>query len=301
MRKKKKFSKRTKWAYIFVAPAMLVLTIFVFVPVIASFFLSFTEYDGISSPKIVGLKNYINILFNDPLFWKAVKNTLVYVIVTVPLGIGVSLLVSLALYQKIKFSSLFRTGFFLPTVTSIAAVSVVWRWIYAGDKYGFLNFVLTKLGITSMLQDWLMQPSTTLPAIIVMSIWGGVGYNSIILLSGLQSIPDSIFEAAKIDGVSVWEKFWYITLPMLKPVMLFLVIMSTINSFQVFEQVYIMASSTEYFGGVLYSALTIVPYLYERAFKRFMLGYASALAYLLFIIIFIFTLIYMKISKFYEE
>jgi len=301
MRKKKKFSKRTKWAYIFVAPAMLVLTIFVFVPVIASFFLSFTEYDGIYSPKIVGLKNYINILFNDPLFWKAVKNTLVYVIVTVPLGIGVSLLVSLALYQKIKFSSLFRTGFFLPTVTSIAAVSVVWRWIYAGDKYGFLNFVLTKLGITSMLQDWLMQPSTTLPAIIVMSIWGGVGYNSIILLSGLQSIPDSIFEAAKIDGVSVWEKFWYITLPMLKPVMLFLVIMSTINSFQVFEQVYIMTSSTEYFGGVLYSALTIVPYLYERAFKRFMLGYASALAYLLFIIIFIFTLIYMKISKFYEE
>jgi len=301
MRKKKKFSKRTKWAYIFVAPAMLVLTIFVFVPVIASFFLSFTEYDGIYSPKIVGLKNYINILFNDPLFWKAVKNTLVYVIVTVPLGIGVSLLVSLALYQKIKFSSLFRTGFFLPTVTSIAAVSVVWRWIYAGDKYGFLNFVLTKLGITSMLQDWLMQPSTTLPAIIVMSIWGGVGYNSIILLSGLQSIPDSIFEAAKIDGVSALEKFWYITLPMLKPVMLFLVIMSTINSFQVFEQVYIMASSTEYFGGVLYSALTIVPYLYERAFKRFMLGYASALAYLLFIIIFIFTLIYMKISKFYEE
>jgi multiple sugar transport system permease protein len=301
MRKKKKFSKRTKWAYIFVAPAMLVLTIFVFVPVIASFFLSFTEYDGISSPKIIGLKNYINILFNDPLFWKAVKNTLVYVIVTVPLGIGVSLLVSLALYQKIKFSSLFRTGFFLPTVTSIAAVSVVWRWIYAGDKYGFLNFVLTKLGIISIVQDWLMQPSTTLPAIIVMSIWGGVGYNSIILLSGLQSIPDSIFEAAKIDGVSVWEKFWYITLPMLKPVMLFLVIMSTINSFQVFEQVYIMASSTEYFGGVLYSALTIVPYLYERAFKRFMLGYASALAYLLFIIIFIFTLIYMKISKFYEE
>jgi len=301
MRKKKKFSKRTKWAYIFVAPAMLVLTIFVFVPVIASFFLSFTEYDGIYSPKIIGLKNYINILFNDPLFWKAVKNTLVYVIVTVPLGIGVSLLVSLALYQKIKFSSLFRTGFFLPTVTSIAAVSVVWRWIYAGDKYGFLNFVLTKLGIISMVQDWLMQPSTTLPAIIVMSIWGGVGYNSIILLSGLQSIPDSIFEAAKIDGVSAWEKFWYITLPMLKPVMLFLVIMSTINSFQVFEQVYIMASSTEYFGGVLYSALTIVPYLYERAFKRFMLGYASALAYLLFIIIFIFTLIYMKISKFYEE
>jgi multiple sugar transport system permease protein len=301
MRKKKKFSKRTKWAYIFIAPAMLILTIFVFVPVIASFFLSFTEYDGISSPKIVGLKNYINILFNDPLFWKAVKNTLVYVIVTVPLGIGVSLLVSLALYQKIKFSSLFRTGFFLPTVTSIAAVSVVWRWIYAGDKYGFLNFVLTKLGITSMLQDWLMQPSTTLPAIIVMSIWGGVGYNSIILLSGLQSIPDSIFEAAKIDGASALERFWYITLPMLKPVMLFLVIMSTINSFQVFEQVYIMASSTEYFGGVLYSALTIVPYLYERAFKRFMLGYASALAYLLFIIIFIFTLIYMKISKFYEE
>jgi len=301
MRKKRKFTKRTKWAYIFIAPSMIILTIFVFIPVIASFFLSFTEYDGISPPKIIGLKNYITIIFKDPLFWKAVKNTLFYVIFTVPLGIAVSLLVSLALYQRIKFSALFRTGFFLPTVTSIAAVSVVWRWIYAGDRYGFLNYVLTKLGVISVIQDWLMQPSTTLPAIIVMSIWGGVGYNSIILLSGLQSIPDSIFEAAKIDGVSSWEKFWYITLPMLKPVMLFLVIMSTINSFQVFEQVYIMTSSTEYFGGVLYSALTIVPYLYERAFKRFMLGYASALAYLLFVIIFVFTLIYMKISKFYEE
>ncbi|MCS7231209.1 MAG: sugar ABC transporter permease [Elusimicrobiota bacterium] len=296
----RKFKKQLI-SYLFILPAFLILTIFVFIPVIASFFLSFTEYDGISPPKLVGFKNYINILFNDKLFWKAVFNTIYYVIFTVPLGIACSLVVAMALFQKIKFSTFFRTGFFLPTVTSVAAISVVWRWIYAGDRYGLLNYVLTKLGILAVLQDWLMQPSTTLPAIILMSIWGGIGYNTIILLAGLQSIPDSVFEAAKIDGATSWERFWYIILPMLKPVMIFLVIMSTINSFQVFEQVYIMASTTEYFGGVLYSALTIVPYLYERAFKRFMLGYASALAYLLFAIIFVITLIYMKISKFYEQ
>lgn len=298
--KKNKFKKQLI-SYLFILPAFLILTIFVFVPVVASFFLSFTEYDGISPPKIVGLKNYINILLNDRLFWKAVFNTLYYVVFTVPIGIACSLLVAMALYQKIKFSALFRTGFFLPTVTSVAAISVVWRWIYSGDRYGLLNYILTKLGILATLQDWLLQPSTTLPAIIVMSIWGGIGYNTIILLAGLQSIPDSVLDASKIDGAAPWERFWYIILPMLKPVMLFLVIMSTINSFQVFEQVYIMASTTEYFGGVLYSALTIVPYLYERAFKRFLLGYASALAYLLFAIIFVITLIYMKISKFYEQ
>lgn len=298
---KKNKLKKQLISYLFILPAFLILTIFVFVPVVASFFLSFTEYDGISPPKIVGLKNYINILFNDRLFWKAVFNTIYYVVFTVPIGIACSLLVAMALYQKIKFSTLFRTGFFLPTVTSVAAISVVWRWIYSGDRYGLLNYILTKLGILATLQDWLLQPSTTLPAIIVMSIWGGIGYNTIILLAGLQSIPDSVFEASKIDGATSWERFWYIILPMLKPVMLFLVIMSTINSFQVFEQVYIMASTTEYFGGVLYSALTIVPYLYERAFKRFLLGYASALAYLLFAIIFTITLIYMKISKFYEQ
>mgnify|MGYP001773030738 CR=1 FL=1 len=300
MSKKKKIKKYFV-SYLFILPAMLVLTIFVFLPVLASFFLSFTEYDGISAPKLIGLKNYITILTHDKLFWKAIFNTVYYVLFTVPIGIACSMLVALALYQKIKFSTLFRTGYFLPTVTSIAAISVVWRWIYAGDKYGLLNYILTKLGVLATLQDWLMQPSTTLPAIIVMSIWGGVGYNTIILLAGLQSIPDSVFEASKIDGATPWERFWYVTLPMLKPVMVYLVIMSTINSFQVFDQVYIMTSSTEYFGGVLYSALTIVPYLYERAFKRFMLGYASALAYLLFAVIFIITLIYMKLSKFYEE
>ncbi len=300
MKKKKKFKKYLT-SYLFILPAFLILTIFVFLPVLASFFLSFTEYDGISAPKLIWFKNYINILIQDKLFWKAVFNTVYYVVFTVPFGIACSILVALALNQKIKFNTIFRTGFFLPTVTSIAAISVVWRWIYAGDKYGLLNYILTKLGILTILQDWLMQPSTTLPAIIVMSIWGGIGYNTIILLAGLQSIPDSVIEAARIDGATAWERFWYVTLPMLKPVMVYLVIMSTINSFQVFDQVYIMTSSTEYFGGVLYSALTIVPYLYERAFKRFMLGYASALAYLLFTIIFIITLIYMKVSKFYEE
>lgn len=296
-----KYLKKTKYSYLFITPAFGILTIFVFIPVIASFFLSFTQYDGVSPPKWVGLNNYLTILTQDRLFWKSVINTIIYTIFVVSIGISLSLCVALALYQKIKFSAFFRTGFFLPTVTSIAAISVVWRWLYAGDRCGLLNYILTRIGVLVQIQDWLMQPSTTLPAIMIMSIWGGIGYNTIILLAGLQSIPDSIYDAASIDGTTSWQKFRYIILPMLRPVMFFLIIMSTINSFQVFEQVYIMTGATEYFGGVLYSALTIVPYLYERGFKRFMLGYASAIAYLLFTIIFIVTIIYMKKSKFYEQ
>lgn len=296
-----RYIKKTKYSYLFIAPAVTVLTVFVFLPVIASLLLSFTEYDAITSPKWVGAKNYLTVITQDKLFWKSLVNTIVYVIFVVSIGISCSICVALALFQKIKFSALFRTIFFLPTVTSTAAISVVWRLLYAGDRYGFLNYILSRVGILAQNQDWLMQPSTILPAIIVMSIWGGIGYKTIILLAGLQSIPQSVYDAASIDGTTPWQKFRYVTLPMLRPVMLFLVVMSIISSFQVFEQVYIMTGATEYFGGVLYSGLTIVAYLYERGFKRLMLGYASAIAYILFAIIFVITLVQLKISKFYEQ
>jgi multiple sugar transport system permease protein len=188
-----------------------------------------------------------------------------------------------------------RTVYFLPTITAVVAISVIWKWLYAGEKYGLVNFAIMKMGFQPV--DWLTNPKTTLPAIMIMSIWGGLGQNFIIFLAGLQGIPRTVYEAAEIDGVSRWQNFWHITLPLLRPVMVFVVLMSVISSFQVFDQVYILTQGTEYVGGVLHSALTIVTYLYERGFQRFMMGYASAIAYLLFLAIFSLTLVNMRLLK----
>jgi len=286
---------KMKYSYLFILPVLIVVTVFVFIPVIASLCLSFTEYDVINPPRFVGLKNYATLLFRDPLFWKSVANTCYYVGVVVPFGMCLALALAVLINRIKRFVAFFRTVYFLPMVTSVVAVSVVWKWLYAGDKYGLMNFFLTKLGAQPV--DWLMNPNTTLPAIIVMSIWAGLGYNLLIFLAGLQNIPDFLYEAADIDGASTWQKFMNITIPMLKPTTMFVLIMSTITSFQVFEQVYIMTQGTEYTGGVLHCALTVVSYLYERGFQRFMMGYASAIAYLLFVIIFVLTIVYYRFFK----
>jgi len=286
-----------KAGYLFIAPALLIITVFVFIPIFASLYLSFTDYDVLSAPRWVGLKNFTTLLFDDPLFWKAVQNTVLFVLGTVPTGIVLALLLAVAVDQiGNKFFKYFtRTVYFLPTITAVVAISVIWKWLYAGEKYGLVNFALLKMGFQPV--DWLTNPKTTLPAIMVMSIWGGLGQNFIIFLAGLQGIPRTVYEAAEIDGVSRWQNFWHITLPLLRPVMVFVVLMSVISSFQVFDQVYILTQGTEYVGGVLHSALTIVTYLYERGFQRFMMGYASAIAYLLFFAIFSLTLVNMRLLK----
>lgn len=270
--------------------------IFVFIPVIASFFLGFTRYNVVNPAQWVGLENYRQIFFHDPRFWKALRNTVVYVLGVVPLSISISLLLAVAVDQKVRFKNFYKTMFFMPAATSVIAVSVVWKWLFAGEKYGLINYWLTKLGLSPI--DWAMSPTWTLPAIMIISIWVGVGYNMILLLAGLQTIPRTFYEAAEIDGAGSWHKFWRITLPLLKPTLLFVVIMSVINSFQVFEQVYIMTGGTgEGVGGVLDCALSLVAYLYERGFQRFEMGYASAIAYILFGIIFLITLFNLKVVR----
>ncbi|MCK4851509.1 MAG: sugar ABC transporter permease [Candidatus Omnitrophica bacterium] len=237
----------------------------------------------------MGLRNYKAILFNDPLFWKAMRNTVVYVLGVVPVGICMSLLLAVAIDQKIKFKNFFKSLFFLPTVTAIIAVSVIWKWLYAGEKYGLLNFVIMKLGGQPI--DWLASPVWTLPSIMIMSVWSGIGYNMIIFLAGLQTIPHTMYEAAEIDGAGFWKKFFYITLPLLKPTLVFVSMMSFIFSFQVFEQVYIMTGGQGGIGGVLNCALTIVAYLYDKGFQQFQMGYASALAYIIAFCVFILTMV----------
>lgn len=284
-----------KISYLFIALPFTLFFIFQLAPVFISFIWSFTEYDVVHSPRFVGLANYKQILFDDPLFWKALRNTFTYVIGVVPIGITLSLLLAVAIDQKINFKNFFKSIFFLPTVTAIVAVSVIWKWLYAGEKYGLLNFFLIKLGLQPI--DWLASPTWTLPSIMIMSIWAGVGYSMILFLAGLQTIPHVMYEAAEIDGAGFWCKFFHITLPLLKPTLVFVSMMSFIFSFQVFEQVYIMTGGQGGIGGVLNSALTIVAYLYDKGFMKFQMGYASALAYIIFVIIFLLTIVNKKIMK----
>lgn len=299
MASKKSFIKRLieqRRSYLFIAPVVTLFSVFVFIPIVSSFFLSFTRYNALSMPQWVGLENYHQIFLKDPRFWKALGNTTIYVVGVVPIGISISLLLAVVIDQKIKFKNFYKAIFFMPVVTSVVAVSVIWKWLFAGEKYGLINHWLMKIGISPV--DWLMSPTWTLPAIMIMSIWAGLGYNMILLLAGLQTIPQTLYEAAEIDGAGVWHKFWRITLPLLRPTLLFVVIMSVINSFQLFEQVYIMTSGTgEGVGGVLDCALSLVAYLYEKGFQRFEMGYASAIAYILFAIILSATLFNMKVIR----
>ncbi|MBM3246029.1 MAG: sugar ABC transporter permease [Candidatus Omnitrophica bacterium] len=287
---------KSKVSYLFIAPAMALFSIFVFIPAIASFFLSFTRYNALSAPAWVGMGNYVQIFSKDPRFWKALANTALYVMVVVPVGISISLLLAVAIDRKVRFKNFYKAVFFMPAATSAVAVAVIWKWLFAGEKYGLINYWLLKIGIAPV--DWLMSPTWTLPAIMIMSIWAGLGYNMILLLAGLQAIPQTYYEAADIDGAGAWHKFWKITLPLLRPTLIFAVIMSVINSFQLFEQVYIMTGGAgEGVGGALDSALSLVAYLYERGFQRFEMGYASAIAYTLFGIILITTLANMKVIR----
>jgi len=286
---------RQKVSYLFIALPFSLFFIFQLIPLFASFFLSFTQYDVVHSPKFVGLENYRNILFNDPLFWKAIGNTVIYVIGVVPVGICISLILAVAIDQRIKFKNFFKSIFFLPTVTAIIAVSVIWKWLYAGGKYGLLNYFIIKLGGQPI--DWLASPEWTLPSIMIMSIWAGLGYNMILFLTGLQTIPRAMYEAAEIDGAGFWCKFFHVTLPLLKPTIIFVSMMSFIFSFQVFEQVYIMTGEQGGIGGVLNSGLTIVAYLYDQGFQKFHMGYASALAYMVAFCVFLITMVNKAITK----
>jgi len=287
--------KEQRWSFLFIAPVVLLFVVFVLGPLVASFYWSFTDYNGIHSPRWVGLDNYKNILTNDPRFWKSIRNTILYTVGVIPAGVALSLLLAMAVDQKIKFKNLFCTIYFIPTVTSVIALSVIWKWMFAGDKYGLINHYLIAMGFKPI--DWLMSTTWTLPAIMIMSVWAGVGYNMIIFLAGLQTIPGTVYEAADIDGANVWDKFWHITLPLLKPAMVFAVVMGFIASFQVFERIYIMTESEFGIGGVLDSALTVVAYLYDMGFRKFQMGYASALGYIVFAVVFIITLVNIKFIK----
>ena len=260
--------------WLLVSPWVLGFVVFTLGPMIASVYFSFTEYRLIQPPKWIGVANYQR-MFTDDLFYKSLTVTSIYTLVGVPLGICAALFVAVLLNQKISGARFVRTIFYLPSVVSGVAVSMVFGWIL-NHKFGMLNYALRFVGISG--PDWLGNPRWTLWAFVLMSLWG-IGGNMIILLAGLQGVPVSLHEAAEIDGASSWRRFWAITMPTISPAILFVSIMSIIGSWQVFTQAFIMTG-----GGPANATLFYMLYLYRNAFTWFEMGYASALAWVLFVI-----------------
>jgi multiple sugar transport system permease protein len=273
--------------YVTLSPWAIGFLVFTLGPMIASLYFSFTEYKIIQTPKWVGIANYQRMLA-DPLFYKSLLVTVSYTVTSVPLGIAVALLVAVLLNQNVWGARIMRTVFYLPSVVSGVAVSLVFAWIF-NHRFGILNYILSLVGIRG--PDWLGWHQWALPAFVLMSLWG-IGGNMIILLAGLQGVPVSLQEAAEIDGATAWRRFWSITMPMISPAILFVSIMSVIGSFQTFTQAYIMTG-----GGPAYATLFYLLYLYRNAFSWFEMGYASALAWVLFAIIMICTLLSLRVSQ----
>ncbi len=276
-------------AYILILPTVLGLLIFTLGPILASLYFSFTNWNLLSAPKWRGLDNYIELFTKDPLFWTTLKNTAYYVLGTVPTGTILALLLAIALNQKIKGLAIFRTIYFIPVVSSVVAISVLWSFLYQAD-FGLINQALRALGFKGV--GWLSSPTWAMPAVIIMSIWHGLGYNIVIFIAGLQSIPQDYYEAARIDGANAWQNFHHITLPLISPVTFFVITLSLIASFQVFEQAYVMTQ-----GGPVNATKTIVYYLYQNGFMNFHMGYASAIAYILFLIIVVLTLFQFSLQR----
>jgi multiple sugar transport system permease protein len=286
--------RRTAAAWCFVAPALLVIAVFFFVPVVAALGLSFTDFDiyalaDAHNLRLVGFRNYVRLL-QTPLFWQAFGNTLYFVVVGVPLSMIVSFGAALLLHSRLaKFPGLFRTALFAPVVTTLVAVAVIWRYLF-NPHYGLLNYALGRLGIPAV--DWLGDPHWAMPAIIILAVWKNFGYNMIILLAGLQSIPEPLYEAARIDGASAWRQFRHVTLPMLAPIVAMVNILTIAGYFQLFAEPYVMTQ-----GGPLQSTVSVLYFMYEEGFKWWNLGSASAVAFVLFVFIFCVTALQLRLAR----
>ncbi|MCI0691426.1 sugar ABC transporter permease [candidate division KSB1 bacterium] len=288
--KKSSRSKRIGFeALAFLSPTLVIFSVFILFPVFFSFYLSFHKWNMFSPDRsFVGLDNYRRII-ESPEFWMVLKNTVVYTLGTVPLNMALALVVAYFLNKKVVGKKFLRTAFFTPVIISSVAAAVIWRWVYE-PSFGLLNYVLSWFGIPSV--NWINDPTAAMSALIIMGVWKTFGVNMVLFAAGLQGIPEHYYEAAEIDGAGRWSKFWNITLPLLSPTTFFILVMSIIGSFQVFDIVYVLTS-----GGPLGATKVMVFYLYENAFKFFEMGYASAVAYLLFALIFVLTLIQIKYLK----
>jgi len=274
--------------YLLISPWIAGVLFFYIGAIAYSLYLSFFESNMLRTPKFIGLKNYETLLFNDPLWKKAVFNTFYYTLTSVPLSILLAFMIALLLNQHIFARGLWRTVYYLPSVVSGVAVTILWAWMYHPD-IGLINGALDVFGIQG--PAWLADETWAMPALIFMALWA-VGGSMIIFLAGLQGVPVHLYEAAKIDGAGEFRCFWHITVPMMTPTLFFAMVMGIIGSFQVFTQAFILTE-----GGPNNATLTYVMIIYNKGYLQFHFGYASALAWVLFAIIFVFTMLAIRVSS----
>jgi multiple sugar transport system permease protein len=286
--------KRSLAAWILAGPALAVIAVFFAVPVAAGLALSLTDFDlyalaDISTMRFVGLGNYARLL-QTPLFWQALGNTLYFVVVGVPVSIGLSLTAALLLNARVaKWRPFFRTALFAPVVTTVVAVAVIWRYLLH-TRYGLINQALEGLGVSPI--DWLGNPRWSMPAIILFAAWKNFGYNMIILLAALQAVPREVYESARVDGAGAWRQFFDMTIPMLMPTLVMVGIMTVSGYFQLFAEPYVMTQ-----GGPLRSTVSVLYFMYEEGFRWWNLGNASAVAFLLFLVIFAVSSVLMRFDR----
>jgi multiple sugar transport system permease protein len=280
--------------WLFIAPAITLIAVFFFLPVAASLLLSITDFDlyAVANPanvRIVGTRNYTDLLQN-PTFWLALKNTFYFALVGGPLTVATSLGAALLVNAKVvRFKTFFRTVYFLPFVTTLVAVAIVWRYLYH-PQYGFLNYALGAVGIHPI--DWLGNPHWAMPAIILLAVWKNFGYNMLIFIAGLQAVPEDLYEAAALDGAGAVRQFWHVTLPNLAPTFFFVGVVTMIGYFQLFAEPYVMTT-----GGPLGATTSLVLFMYEEGFRWWRLGVAASIAFLLFLIILVWTGIQLRLER----
>ena len=278
-----------RWALLFLAPTLVGLALLSAGPIVAAFGISLTSWDLLTAPKFVGLDNFF-ALFRDPRFLIALRNTAFYTFISVPLGMLLSLGLAIALNQALRGIALIRTAYFLPVVTSATAVGLVWAWIYSPVD-GILNQFIGVFGFPA--QKWVSDPFWAMPAIIVMSVWQGLGTSVIVFLAGLQGIPQEYYDAASVDGAGRWSRFRRVTLPLLTPSIFFNGILALIGAFQVFDQVYVLARP----GKPTQATITLIYFIYENGFKNFKMGYAAAASWILFLIVAGLSIVYFRSQR----
>jgi putative chitobiose transport system permease protein len=282
--------KRRLTPYVFLAPALVLLAIFVAYPIASVVFYSFTEYDIVRPPVWVGLENYERLV-GDATFWKALTNSLVYLLVT-PIIIGLAIALAIAVNRRLRGIHLFRALYYVPAVSGSIAIGISWRWLF--DTNGFVNGVLLAAGVIREPVQWLADPAFVLPIAMLLTIWAGIGYYAVIFLAGLQNIPEELYDAARIDGCTDLQKHRHVSLPGLRPQIVFVAVISSLAALKVFDEIYVLTNRT---GGILDSGVTMVFYLWRQAFRLSDAGYASAIAIALLLVTLVFSVVNVRILE----
>jgi putative chitobiose transport system permease protein len=273
--------------YLFLIPACSIVSMFVLYPALQAIALSFTNFNMITAPSYVGLANY-RALWSDPFFWAALRNTLLYLVVVVPVLVTLPIFLALLVNRSLPGITFFRAALYLPAITSLVISGLIWKWVY--EEKGILNYFLQASGITNSPAAFLTDPGNALFSVMAVTVWSGMGYYMVIYLAGLQAIPRHLYEVAEVEGVSKWQQTLHITIPLLRPSVAVVTVMSSISAMKVFEEIYVMTQ-----GGPLDSSKTLVFYIYQSAFEEFEMGYAAAVGVVLFAITLLFSLINLRL------